>query len=185
MALESAAGLAVASPVHARYEALFRVSRTIGAHRDPAELFQSLARELQSVIEFDVLYCTQYDPTGEKPCFCVLETPARRLPPPDFEAKETLTAWVYEHQKPLIIPFLEKETRFPRVTALLESEGIRSLVALPLRTVHRSLGCFGVGSRQPNAFSQEEIDFFSLVAGEVALAIDDAYHFEALQQERA
>ncbi|HTA46977.1 MAG TPA: sigma 54-interacting transcriptional regulator [Bryobacteraceae bacterium] len=184
MALESAANLAVESPVQARYEALFRVSRTIGAHRDPTELFQSLAGELQGVIEFDVLYCTQYDPAGEKPSFCVLETPARRLPPPDFEAKETLTAWVYEHQTPLIIPFLERETRFPRVTVLLESEGIRSLVAVPLRTAHRWLGCFSVGSRQPNAFSQEEIDFLSLVAGEVALAIDDAYHFEALQQER-
>ena len=184
MALESAASLAVASPVHARYEALFRVSRTIGAHRDPAELFQSLVRELQGVIEFDVLYCTQYDPAGKKPCLCVLETPARRLPTPDFEAKETLTAWVYEHQKPLIIPFLERETRFPRVTALLESEGIRSIVALPLRTAHRRLGCFGIGSQQPNAYSQEEIEFLSLVADEVALAIDDAYHFEALQQEK-
>jgi len=184
MALESAASLAVASPIHARYEALFRVSRTIGAHRDPAELFQSLAHELQGVIEFDVLYCTQCDPAGAKPCFCVLETRARRLPPPDFEAKETLTAWVCEHQKPLIIPFLEKETRFPRVSALLESEGIRSLCALPLRTAHRWLGCLAIGSRQPNAYSQEEIEFLSLVADEVALAIDDAYHLEALQQER-
>ncbi|HEY3825154.1 MAG TPA: sigma 54-interacting transcriptional regulator, partial [Bryobacteraceae bacterium] len=184
MALEPAASLAMASPVHARYEALFRVSRTIGAHRDPAELFQSLARELQDVIEFDVLYCSQYDPAGEKPGFCVFETPARRLPLPDFEAKETLTAWVYEHQKPLIIPFLESETRFPRVTALLESEGIRSLVALPLRTAHRWLGCLGVGSRQPDTYSQKEIEFLSLVADEVALAIDDAYHFEALQQEK-
>ena len=69
MALESAASLAVASPVHARYEALFRVSRTIGAHRDPAELFQSLARELRGVIEFDVLYCTQYDPAGGEALF--------------------------------------------------------------------------------------------------------------------
>jgi formate hydrogenlyase transcriptional activator len=184
MALESAVSLAIASPVHARYEALFRVSRTLGAHRDPAELFQSLARELQGVIEFDVLYCTQYDPAEGKPCVCVFETPARRLPLPDLEAKETLTGWVCEHQKPLFIPFLERETRFPRVTALLESEGIRSLVALPLRTAHRWLGCFGVGSRHPNAFSQDEIDFFALVADEVALAIDDAWHFEALQKER-
>src|SRR5580700_6573344 len=184
MALESAASVMVASPVQARYEALFRVSRTIGSHRDPAELFQSLVHELRGVVEFDVLYCTQYNPAGKQPAFCVFETPARRIPRPEFEPEETLTAWVYEHQKPLIIPFLERETRFPRVTALLESEGIRSLVALPLRTAHRWLGCFSVGSRQPNAFSQEDIDFFSLVAGEVALAIDDAWHFDALQQER-
>src|SRR5580658_2204593 len=159
MALESAASLAVESPVHARYEALFRVSRTIGAHRDPTELFESLVRELRGVIEFDVLYCTQYNPADEKPSFCVLETPARRLPLPDFEAKETLTAWVCEHQKPLIIPFLESETRFPRVTALLRSEGIQSLVALPLRTAHRRLGCLGVGSQQPDAYCQDEIEF--------------------------
>jgi formate hydrogenlyase transcriptional activator len=182
--LESQASLAPATPVHARYEALFRVSRTIGAHRDPAELFQSLARELRGVVEFDVLYCTQYHPAGERPAFCVFETPARRIPPPEFEPEETLTAWVYEHQKPLIIPFLERETRFPRVTALLESEGIRSLCALPLRTAHRRLGCFSIGSHQPNAYSQDEIEFLSLVADEVALAIDDAYHFEALQQEK-
>src|ERR1700688_1097067 len=184
VALESAASLALATPVHARYEALLRVSRTIGAHRDPSELFQSLVRELRGVVEFDVLYCVQYNPAGERPAFCVLETPARRIPCPEFEPEETLTAWVYEHQKPLIIPFLERETRFPRVTALLESEGIRSLCALPLRTAHRWLGCFGVGSKQPNAYSEEEIGFLSLVADEVALAIDDAYHFEALQQEK-
>ena len=184
MAPESAASVAVASPVQARYEALFRVSRTIGSHRDPAELFQSLVRELRSIVEFDVLYCTQYNPAGERPAFCVFETPARRIPPPEFEPEETLTAWVYEHQKPLIIPFLERETRFPRVTALLESEGIRSLCALPLRTAHRRLGCFSIGSRQPNAYSPDEIEFLSLVADEVALAIDDSYHFEALQQEK-
>jgi formate hydrogenlyase transcriptional activator len=184
VALESAASLDLATPVHARYDALLRVSRTIGAHRDPAELFQSLVPELKGVVEFDVLYCTQYNPAGERPAFCVLETPARRIPPPEFEPEETLTAWVYEHQKPLIIPFLERETRFPRVTALLESEGIRSLCALPLRTAHRRLGCFCVGSQQPNAYSQEEIEFLSLVADAVALAIDDAYHFEALHQEK-
>src|SRR5580692_315003 len=184
MALESAASLAVESPGHARYEALFRVSRTIGALRDPAELFESLARELRGVVEFDVLYCTQYDPAAEQTSFCVLETPAGRILPPDLEPRETLTAWVYEHQEPLIIPFLEGETRFPRVTALLRSEGIQSLVALPLRTAHRRLGCLGVGSQQPDAYSQDEIEFLSLVADEVALAIDDAYHFEALQQER-
>jgi len=184
LALESAASLALATLVQARYEALFRVSRTIGAHRDPAELFESLVRELRGVVEFDLLYCSQYNPAGERPAFCVFETPARRIPLPEFEPEETLTAWVCEHQKPLIIPFLERETRFPRVTALLESEGIRSLCALPLRTAHRRLGSFSVGSQRPNAYSQDEIEFLSLVADEVALAIDDAYHFEALHQEK-
>jgi formate hydrogenlyase transcriptional activator len=144
LALESEAPESKTSPaassVQARYEALFRVSRAIGAHRNPAELFQLLAGELRGVVEFDVLYCTRYDPLGERPTFCVLETPAHSIPSPDFGPEETPAAWVYEHQKPLVIPFLERETRFPRVTALLASEGIRSLCTLPLRTAHRWLG---------------------------------------------
>lgn len=110
VALESAANPALATPVHARYEALFRVSKSIGAHREPTELFQLLARELQGVIEFDLLYCTQYDPTEDRPSFCVLETPARRIPHPHIEPRETISAWVYEHQTPLIVPFVDRET---------------------------------------------------------------------------
>ena len=184
MVLESGVGAAAAPSVQARYEALFRVSRTICAHRDPEELFQSLAAELRGVVDFDALYCIHYDPEGLEGSFCMLETPAGRVCPPDMEPEETPTAWVHEHQEPLVIPYLERETRFPRVTTLLREEGIRSLCALPLRTAHRRLGCFGVGSQHPDAYSAEEIQFLSLVADQVALAIDDAFHFEALQQEK-
>ena len=184
MVLESGVGAAVAPAVQARYEALFRVSRTICAHRDPRELFQSLAAELRGVVDFDALYCIHYDPDGLRGSYCMLETPAGRVCPPEMEPDETPTAWVHEHQEPLVIPYLERETRFPRVTRLLREEGIRSLCALPLRTAHRRLGCFGVGSQHPDAYSAEEIKFLSLVADQVALAIDDAFHFEALQQEK-
>src|SRR5580658_4131069 len=185
MVLESAVSPApVASSIQDRYEALFRVSRTISAHRDPEELFRVLAAELRGVVEFDAMYCIHYDPAGDGVEFCLIETPGGRLPRPDFAPEETPTAWVYEHQRPLVIPCLDSETRFPRVTALLRSEGIRSLCALPLKTAHRRLGCFGVGSTQLDAYSPEEVEFLSLVADQVALAIDDAFHFDQLQQEK-
>jgi formate hydrogenlyase transcriptional activator len=185
MVLESAVRSApVAASIQARYEALFRVSRTISAHRDPEELFKVLASELRGVVEFDAIYCIHYDPIGGHSEFCLVETPGGRLERPDFTPEETPTAWVYENQRPLVIPCLESETRFPRVAALLKSEGIRSLCALPLKTAHRRLGCFGVGSTQLDAYSPEEVEFLSLVADQVALAIDDAFHFDQLQQEK-
>ena len=185
MVLESAVSPApVAASIQARYEALFRVSRTIGAHRDPEKLFQSLAAELRGVVEFDAIYCIHYDPAAGHSEFCLIETPGGRVPQQDFHPEETPTGWVYEHQKPLVIPCVDSETRFPRVMALLRSEGIRSLCSLPLKTAHRRLGCFGVGSTQLDAYSPEEVEFLSLVADQVALAIDDAFHFDQLQQEK-
>src|SRR5580658_5489997 len=125
MVLESAVSAAPApASIQVRYEALFRVSRTISAHRDPEELFQSLVRELRTVVEFDAIYCVHYDPVGKHSEFFLIETPGGPISQTDFRPDETPTTWVYDHQCPLVIPDLDSETRFPRVTALLRSEGI-------------------------------------------------------------
>jgi formate hydrogenlyase transcriptional activator len=183
MVLESATPAETES-IQARYQALFRVFRTISEQRDPEALFQSLASELRGVLEFDMLGYMHYDPAGECCPFAAIETREGRTTFSASEAEENPATWVYEHQKPLLIPYLENETRFPRVTESLKRAGIRSICALPLRTAHRKLGGFGVGSQQPDAYSPREVEFLSLVADEVALAIDDAFHFEALKREK-
>lgn len=45
----------------ARYEALFGVSRAIGAYREPKELFRVLASELRHVVDFDFIDLFLYD----------------------------------------------------------------------------------------------------------------------------
>ena len=75
--------------------------------------------------------------------------------------------------------------RDPRIMARLKRYGIQSSCALPLTTVHRRLGGLGLGSTQPDAYPEEEIRFLTLVADQVALAIDDALNFEAAQLAHA
>ena len=164
----------------ARYEALFRVSQAISAHRDPKDLFRVLAGALRLVLTFDYLSVVLYDEAANKTCWHVLDmADGRVLSPPSFEPQQTLTWWVRERQQPLVIPFLDRETRFPRIVEFLKTQGIQSTCTLPLTTAHRKLGSLGVGSTHPDAYSQEEVCFLSLVAGQVALAIDDALNFDA------
>src|SRR5437867_6285895 len=98
------------APITTRYEALFRVSQAISAHRDPKELFGVLASELRRVVEFDYLSVVLYNQATKKMCWHVLDMAnhSRVAPPPDVEPEETLTWWVYEHQKPLVIPLLDQ-----------------------------------------------------------------------------
>ena len=91
---------------------------------------------------------------------------------------------MYQHQQPLIIPSLDAETRFPAVAEMLKNRGVRSVCALPLTTVHRRLGGLAVGSMEADAYSREEVSFLSLVANQVALAVDDALNFDALQHAK-
>jgi formate hydrogenlyase transcriptional activator len=96
-----------------------------------------------------------------------------------------MARWVYRHQEPLVIHSMELETRFPQMTEQLRKYGVRSACALPLTTVHRRVGILALGSEHPDAYSDDEVSFLSLVANQVAVAIDDAVHLEASKLARA
>ena len=171
------------SPLEARYEALFRVSQALKVQRDPEELVRVLENELRRVVTSDFVSFFLYDHAASKMCPRALQLRNRpAVPvPDDLAPEETMTWWVYHHQQPLVIPFVDQETRFQVSTDCLKKQSIQSACALPLRTAHRRLGCLVCGSKKPEAFSEEEISFLSLVADQVALAVDDALNFKASQ----
>ncbi len=166
-----------------RFKALVRVSQIISAHRDPSELFQILKDELCRVVTSDHVSFFLFDDAAKQvypQTFCLLNRP--EVPAPDENTPdESLLWWVFQRQETVMIPFVNLESRFPRTMECIRSKGIQSVCVLPLKTVHRRLGCLACGSRYANAYSEEEVGFLSLVADQVALAIDDALHSEALQ----
>jgi len=169
-----------------RYEALMRVSQAIAAYRDPKELFRVMAGELHRVVQFDGIVIAQYDEASNEILWSACEVCSERGPiaVPDAPADATITKWVYERQEPLVVQSLETEARFPRTVGFLRGKGFRSVCALPLTTVHRRIGSFALASKQADAYCEEEVRFLSLVAGQMALAVDDALNFQASQAAR-
>jgi formate hydrogenlyase transcriptional activator len=174
---QSAAGKAASE----RYEALFRVSQTLISIRSSEELFGLLARELRAVVNFYVMGVGIYDENAHQIHLTSYGEPGIPLQVPQFTPEETFTWWVYHHQQPLIIPSLDSETRFSAVAEMLKNRGVRSVCVLPLTTVHRRLGGLAFGSIEADAYNEEEVNFLSFVANQVALAVDDALNFDALQ----
>lgn len=169
-------------PTVARYEALVRVSEALRAYHDRNTLFRSLARELRPVVPFDFLGVALYDEHTHTVEPYVLEATGEPVPPPQLSAEDSLAFWVVRHQEPLVIPVIEAETRFPQATSYMRSQGMRSSCALPLTTPRRRLGIIIAASCQPRAYDAEDVTFLSLVANQVALAIDDALNYGALQE---
>jgi formate hydrogenlyase transcriptional activator len=172
---------AAETTVTKRYEALLRVSQTLISIRSSEELFRLLARELRAIVNFYVMGVGIYDENAHEVHLKSYGEPGVPLQVPELAPEETFTWWVYQHQQPLIIPSLDAETRFPAVVEMLKNRGVRSVCALPLTTVHRRLGGLAVGSIEADAYSREEVSFLSLVANQVALAVDDALNFDASQ----
>jgi len=158
-----------------RYEALARIAELIRYHPEERVLFQTCASELHQVVAFDGL--SWFDPAANwvqwhfiEPYDSALEALAVR----DIPKEETVAWWVYQNQRPVIIPFIDRETSCPLVVERLSKLGLRSLCALPLSTAHRKLGSLVFASHLDDAYSNEDQQFLSVVANQIAVAMDDA-----------
>ena len=60
----------------------------------------------------------------------------------------------------------------------LQEAGIHSFCALPLTTAHRRLGAMGFGSKISGHYNDSDPSFLSLVARQVAVAVDNTLAHE-------
>lgn len=81
--------------------------------------------------------------------------------------------WVYQNQQPIVVRLSSPDNRFPRMRDWLAKLGLQSSCTLPLSTAHRQLGSISFVSHLEEAYSAEEQRFLSLVANQIALAMDD------------
>ncbi|MGA3185720.1 MAG: sigma 54-interacting transcriptional regulator [Bryobacteraceae bacterium] len=166
--------------ISARYRALIRIAQAIRGHRDPKELFDLLTRELRGALPFDGI--VQFDEAANKIHWNHCGPPHSHADHAPLDPEDTIPWWVYHNQQPLLIRDAGRETRFPAMMAMFRSYGIRSACAVPLTTAHRRLGSLVIASEIRDAYSDEDVLFFSLVADQIALATDDALNFEASER---
>ncbi len=168
-----------------QYRTLLEVSESIAAHRDLPELFHELAQSLHKVVRFAYMRLILYD--AERNVMRVHLLEAAKPSPDvlgcqDLSVEESPGGWVWHTQRPLVVSNLENETRFPRVTALLRQQGMRSFCAVPLTTAQRRLGALGFGSPDESAYDGADFDFLLQVAAQVAVAVDNALNYHSVQR---
>src|SRR5580704_6531662 len=166
-----------------RFETLVRVSNTIGAHRDPQELFGALVRELRRVVRFDYICVTIRDEKSNTfhRHSIDAETEAAIPPDPELAMEESDAWWVYQNQESLITSLEARDTRCSKFQEVLKKYGIRCACTLPLTTAHSKVGTLTFASKAPDIYTTEEVHFLSVVAEQIALAFDNALHFDAAQ----
>src|SRR6266850_3029754 len=169
-----------------RYESLVGVSNAIGTHRDPKDLFSALVRELRRVVRFDCIGVSIRDEKSNTfhRHFVDAETEEAIAPDPELPMEESDAWWVYQNQEPLVTSLETHDARFSKLQEVLKKYGVPCVCTLPLTTAHSKVGTLAFGSKAPDVYTGEEVHFLSVVAEQVALAFDNALHFDA-EEERA
>src|SRR6266478_6011253 len=167
----------IMTPVE-RLGALLRASQAISSTGERNHRVESFSRELHSVVAFDYLFvgnCAE----NAREAKCVLEANGRRFEPAKvgMPFQESTARWAHEKQQVLTIADWAQEQRFPKMQEFLAGLGIASTCALPLSRPDRRIGVLEFGSSRPNAYTQDDVAFLSIVADQIALAIDAAVNF--------
>ena len=168
-------------PTRARYETLLEVAESIAAHQQLSTLFADLSRLLKRLVPFDFISLTLLDEKARVVRLHLLETDRPVVGTTNFATPfdQTPTMLAIETRAPYYIADVEAEHRFPVIRQLLLANGIQSSCILPLSTAQRVLGGLNFGSLHKNAYSHEDIEFMAQVAGQVAVAVDNALIHEA------
>src|SRR5881396_1644391 len=162
---------------------LLDVLHATASHRDLQSLLCDLAGLLRRVARFDRLAIVLHDPERDlmrlhtivslEPTF----TTDIELPVPESPA-----GLVWQTQRPLVVPRIDVEKRFPEVRRILRAEGMRSFCILPLTTPLRRLGGLSFASQDEDAFSEADVEVLQELTSQVALAVDNTLHHEAARQ---
>ncbi len=156
----------------------------LSGHGPVPELFLKLTQSLRLVTSFDFAGCCLYDPASRVMRLQVWEGAQLISPPAELPLEDTTAGWVWQHQQPLVFADVQQEFRFLTGLNSLKAKAIRSFCELPLSTTLRRLGTLSLGSLQPSAYGEKNVQFLLRVAELFALALENALTQEALRHEQ-
>jgi formate hydrogenlyase transcriptional activator len=167
-----------------RYEALLRATNAIGTCSDCDAAADTLVKQLLEVVPFDYLQLVAFESDTKTVAWHLLYSNGRRhdVPEANVVLEDTPIAWVHESQQVLVTADWKAEQQFAKHGKFLNELGIASTCALPLARGERRIGALSFGSPHPHAYPEEEVRFLSLVADQIALAIDAAVNFYLSRQ---
>jgi formate hydrogenlyase transcriptional activator len=167
-----------------RYEALLRATNVIGTCSDCEAAGDVLLQALREVVPFEYLQLVAIgNETTAVEWHLLYSNGARQnVPLTEVVLEGTPVEWVHNSQQALVTADWSRETRFAKHAASLRELGIASTCVLPLARGQRRLGVLSLGRSRAGAYSEDEVRFLSLVADQIALAIDAAVNFYLSRQ---
>ena len=165
-----------------RYQALLEVAEAISVHRDLHELFRDLAQRLPRVVHVNFVALSLHDPVQNTMRLHTIQAnvPADLVGGHEGPVEASPDGLVWHTQQPVLVPDLAEERRWPKVTELMNQDGVNSFCVVPLTTAVRRLGAMGFLSVQKEAYGETDLEFLQQVAKQIAVAVDNVLHHQDL-----
>ncbi|HUA58019.1 MAG TPA: GAF domain-containing protein [Verrucomicrobiae bacterium] len=168
-----------------RMEALAGLARTIAEQNYLDNILQSISEMVAEIFDAPVCSIMLVDEDRRE-----LVISAARCSSPDYLHKmplrieDSLIGRVVREARPIVVPHVleEKQYRYPE---LARRAGLASLLSAPLIAREKVIGTINIYTRDMHHFSDDEVGFVKVVAGQAAIAAENARLMsEALEMKR-
>ena len=168
-----------------RLRLLLEVNNAVVAHLDLRELFLSISAALRRVVPMTYASLALYDEARRVFRVHALDFPGGKglvheelvVPFDGAPAALALTT-----RRPSVLARADLEKFDSEIARLLLAEGVGAHCAAPLVSRGRTLGTLNAARLDDQAFTPEEADLLGQVAGQVALAVDNALAFHQIAE---
>ncbi len=165
-----------------RYRTLLEINNAIITNLNQKALLHAISKALRRVIPFDRAAFTLYDPSRDIFRFLAIEgtvTSSHFRAGLEFGRGESISAWVFDHQRPALCHDIQKEQRYPNDRYLV-AEGLNSYCVAPLMIGGKSIGTLNLASENTNQYSEADAEFLCELGTQVALAVSNMTYFEEI-----
>jgi formate hydrogenlyase transcriptional activator len=175
-----------ADGVDLRYRALGDVASALASYSDLDDLFLSLRRHLDPLLEFTFLAVALRDPDSDglvRRFYDPRDANASRLIGNRYTLFNSYPGLAVRTERPVYIPRTEANGLYP--SELLVEYGVASYCAVPLTTARSTLGTLNFGALTPDAYTPEDLELMAQVAKLVAVAVENAQSLDAVREHQA
>ncbi len=168
-----------------RMSVLNEVAQAVSSTIELDELLELIYQQLSRVIPTDTYYVALYDPREEVLDVRILIDEQERFPPRKLPVGQGLSSLVIRERRPLLVRHLSEELgSLPAKPVYMGHEKMsQSWLGVPMVAGDHFMGLLAVASYQPHAFDEEDLTLLSSVARQAALALDNARHHAAVEEQ--
>jgi len=166
-----------------RLQVLLDINNVLVSTRDAATVFKGIVSSLKPVIQHDYTSLTLLDTASG-----LLKIHALDLPGNSPLARTEIT--VPLEGSPSGVCFASSQVLITRgadidkyqldVMRYLRDQGVQAICCVPLITHGRTFGTINLASRNPEAFTPADVELIQQVAGQVAIALENALAFKEI-----
>jgi phosphoserine phosphatase RsbU/P len=140
-------------------------------------------REITRVMAAEAFFVALYDDRTNELDFRIRVDRGVREPVERQPLQGDITSMVVARRKPLIVRDFEQEKdRLPPVKTWGTQQLTQSIVCVPMLLGDKVVGVISVQAYRPYAFGEPELELLTTIADTVAVAVDNARLYDAVQQ---